>query len=571
MLKDNLPGINVTLKDGGLIIPEKGDSEPVLIIAPSLMKDAPEEPVRVRSSVDLITQGFGDFYIGGELNPIAVEWKAAIDGGAKVVYLVALKEITAERAEFLEQNAINEYVAAGGEKVNGEAKYKDVLTAATELAATRRKFIYYYDLMMGDLLDFSVSHVVVTGVNFEDEVNRLDKAFFPEVQNIEDFPNIPGIVISSEVIATQAINYPVAITLDTNDTLSLKVGSDVQTIKLDAKTYDGETLTIKDLGKDIEKKLADHTTSINARVVEENGSLVFYFEDKVSVDSATTADFLNLKGETELVRTPAGLIIKGSFSKTLADYCETKTLMKQATIGYVGIKGPIDTKVSTVRKHVEKIANMTTEMSPYLQIVGSQTGVTVPGTNSIYFTNGASHYAALVSTLPPESATTNKELSGVPAIRFDYSLRQLSQLTEKKIVTFRIKDGTRLVVTDGVTSAPDILVAGKRRPSDYTRLSTLRITQLATEVVREAVDPYIGEPNEIPQYNSINTAIKSALEKIREAGAIRGYSFSITNVTARLDHAVVLLSVVPAFELRRVDVEVNLTTSDTILDILSNN
>lgn len=106
-----------------------------------------------------------------------------------------------------------------------------------------------------------------------------------------------------------------------------------------------------------------------------------------------------------------------------------------------------------------------------------------------------------------------KPIKGVKAIRFDYSLRQLSKLTSKKIVTFRLKDSTQLVVTDGITTAPSIFMAGKVRESDFARLSTLRITQLAIQVVREAVEPFIGEANEMPQYNAMNTAIKSALEK----------------------------------------------------------
>ena len=98
MLYENLPGINVTLKDGGLIVPERGGSESILIIAPSLAKDAPEEPVLIRSSTELVQAGFGDFYVAGEVNPIVAEWKVATDAGARMVYLVALKEISLERA-----------------------------------------------------------------------------------------------------------------------------------------------------------------------------------------------------------------------------------------------------------------------------------------------------------------------------------------------------------------------------------------------------------------------------------------------------------------------------------------
>lgn len=566
MLYENLPGINVTLKDGGLIIPERGGSESMLIIAPSLVKDAPEEPVLVRTSNELVQYGFGDFYVGGEVNPIAAEWKAATDGGAKVVYLVALKEIDSVRAAELEANAIADFQANGGTLVEAQAKFNNVLVGSTDAARMRRKFIYFYDLLMSDLLDFTVDHVVVKGVTLEDEASELDAAFFPEVANVDEFPHIGGMVTSSHVFESDTINYPVAITTGTSDKLVVNVGGADVTLTIPAKTYNGSTLTITDLANDIQTVIDASPSGLQAKVRAENGKLVFYFAEVANVAAGTTATDLQLAGKTSaLVKTSFGLISRGSFAQTVADYCAMKTLMKSAAIGYIGVKSPVDTKVSTIRKYVDELMKLNTEISPYLQVVGSEVGVIMPVTNAVHYLNGATHYAALLSTLKKESAPTNKQVKGVKAIRFDYSLRQLSRLTGKKIVTFRLKDSTQLVVTDGITTAPSITIGGRVRESDFTRLSTLRITQLAITVVREAVEPFIGEANEMPQYNALNTAIKSALEKIREAGAIQGYKFNIANLSSRLDEATVVLEIIPAFELRRVEVQVNLAPSDDML------
>ncbi|MDK2600709.1 hypothetical protein QO179_24755 [Bacillus stercoris] len=57
----NLPGIEVTIADGGLILPEDSTTESLLIIAPCVKQDAPEEPVLVRQSSDLELNGFGTF------------------------------------------------------------------------------------------------------------------------------------------------------------------------------------------------------------------------------------------------------------------------------------------------------------------------------------------------------------------------------------------------------------------------------------------------------------------------------------------------------------------------------
>ncbi|MGE7726795.1 phage tail sheath protein [Bacillus cereus] len=570
MLYENLPGINVTLKDGGLIIPERGGSESILIIAPSLAKDAPEEPVLIRSSSELVQAGFGDFYVAGEVNPIAAEWKAATDGGARMVYLVALKEISTERATELEQLAIDAYVAAGHTSQEAEAKFKNVLVGTTEAVRIRRKFIYFYDLLMSDLLDFTVDHVVLKGVTLEDEATNLVGEFFPEVPNSEDFPYISGMVTSSYVMESNSIVYPVEITTGTNDKLVVKVDGKDVTFTLPAKTYNGSTLTISDLVKDIKAVIDADPTGIKANVREDSGKIVLYFDAPASVQAGTTATGLQLSNQVaKWQKTSFGVIHRGSFAQTVADYCSMKTLMKSAAIGYIGVKSPVDTKVSTIRKYVDELAKLDTEISPYLQVVGSEVGVIMPTTNSIHYVNGATHYASLLSTLRKESAPTNKPIKGVKAIRFDYSLRQLSKLTSKKIVTFRLKDSTQLVVTDGITTAPSIFTAGKVRESDFARLSTLRITQLAVQVVREAVEPFIGEANEMPQYNAMNTAIKSALEKIREAGAIQGYKFSIGNLGVYLDQATVTLEIIPAFELRRVEVEVNLAPPEYMLQGLN--
>ena len=568
MFYDNLPGINVTLKDGGLIIPESGGSESMLIIAPSLSKDAPEEPVLIRNSSELVEYGFGDFYVHGEANPIAIEWKAAVDGGCKIVYLAALKEIDLEVAAELEQNAIDAAVENGVEESAAEAKYMKVLTGDNEMSRMRRKYLYFYDLMMNTLLDFSVDHVVLKGATIEDQVTDLDPAFFPEAANIEEYPNIGGIIVSSHIIQSGLISYPVAIEADTNDELVVEVGGETLTFKLEEKTYDGRNHTLSDLVVDIQKVINEHSSNINLVVREESSRIALYFEEEAKIADGTTAVELNLKGKSAWYKTSFGLIQRGSFGQVIADYCSTKTLLKDACVGYIGVKSPVDTKVSAIRKYVDELMEIDTEMSPYLQVVGAEAGVTMPVTNSIQYINGATHYAALVSTLKKESAPTNKPVKGVSSIRFDYSLRQLSRLTSKKIVTFRLKD-SNLIVTDGVTSAPSLNIEGRLRDSDYSRLSTLRITQLAIQTVREAVDPFVGEANQMPQYNALNTAIKSALEKIREAGAIRGYKFSIANLTARLDQATVILEIVPAYELRRIEVQVSLVPSDDMLESLA--
>jgi hypothetical protein len=96
----NLPGIEVSIADGGLILPEDAATQSMLIIAPSVKPGAPTEPVLVRQSSELETAGFGTFVEAGVVNPIAAAWKAAFEGGNRRIYLMALTGAD-DKAKFL--------------------------------------------------------------------------------------------------------------------------------------------------------------------------------------------------------------------------------------------------------------------------------------------------------------------------------------------------------------------------------------------------------------------------------------------------------------------------------------
>lgn len=174
-----------------------------------------------------------------------------------------------------------------------------------------------------------------------------------------------------------------------------------------------------------------------------------------------------------------------------------------------------------------------------------------------YSSNGAAAYAGLVSSLNAESAPTNKIIPNAVGMKYSLSPSQLNDLTGFRYVTFRQRHGGAVVVTDGCTAASPLVDGTK---SDYSRLSTLRITFAAVNVVRTCAEPFIGEPNEPPQHNALNTAIRSGLDKMKAAGAISDYRFNI-NATIRqkiLGECSIDLELIPALELRRIRVSVAL-------------
>ena len=76
-------------------------------------------------------------------------------------------------------------MVAGNQLVEAQAKFKDVLVGSTEAVRMRRKFIYFYDMLMSDLLDFTVDHVVLKGVTLEDEATNLVGEFFLKFQTLK--------------------------------------------------------------------------------------------------------------------------------------------------------------------------------------------------------------------------------------------------------------------------------------------------------------------------------------------------------------------------------------------------
>jgi hypothetical protein len=173
-----------------------------------------------------------------------------------------------------------------------------------------------------------------------------------------------------------------------------------------------------------------------------------------------------------------------------------------------------------------------------------------------YTSTGEAVYAGLISTLPPQSSTTNKRIDRVVALRYEMSNSQLNNLSLKRYVTMR-RGGTPagIVVTDGVTAA----AAG----SDFVRLSTVRIVFAAMDVVREVSEPFIGEPNDAAERQALDTAIRRGLQQMVEAKALRDFAFTVTATPAEMVQGIVNVEMllVPAFEMRKIKATVKLRPS----------
>ena len=196
-----------------------------------------------------------------------------------------------------------------------------------------------------------------------------------------------------------------------------------------------------------------------------------------------------------------------------------------------------------------------------LRSVGTQTrsraialGAAVSNTSRN--TDGAGSYCGLINSLAPQSATTNKQMDGVVQLKL-LSAKQANDMVGMRHVTMYSR--TRgLVVASGVTGAYNVSPYIR---SDYVRLTTVRITHTAVDLIRSVAEKYLGEPNNAPQMNALDSEIDQVLLSMKGQGALNGYQFSISStpdqrVLGELD---INLTLVPAFEIVRINLVVSLS------------
>jgi hypothetical protein len=161
------------------------------------------------------------------------------------------------------------------------------------------------------------------------------------------------------------------------------------------------------------------------------------------------------------------------------------------------------------------------------------------GSTYNYISNGAAGYAGMVSALPIERSSTNQPID-IANVAFDLSNFQLGRLNSKGIVCCKNTTTGGVVIVDGITQAP--------KTSAYRRLSTSKTINVVDRILRTAIEPYIGLVDSLSTRNSLNTAIKSALNGLVDV-IINDFKFKIyTDISGgnlgviRVDYVIVPLN-----------------------------
>ena len=169
-----------------------------------------------------------------------------------------------------------------------------------------------------------------------------------------------------------------------------------------------------------------------------------------------------------------------------------------------------------------------------------------------YYGTGVGAYVGLVSTLAPQSAPTNKSLSGVSQLRYNLSRTQLTGLINARYITAK-STSRGVTIVDGVSAA--------REGSDYARVQTDRIVLAISKMIRVAVEPYYGEPSSKQMEAALNTTVDGVLKKFVKTQALKGYVFKIQHSATDdvIGRMVIYLTLAPTPEVREISVVIDLT------------
>ena len=225
-----------------------------------------------------------------------------------------------------------------------------------------------------------------------------------------------------------------------------------------------------------------------------------------------------------------------NFARHLAQHCLYTQLKTYPTHGVIGCSKLIGINLSTIAQRVDEICNfefdlyakkdngnymLDSDNNPYplgrclsITFLQYRTGT---GSEYTYISNGAAGYAGMVSALPIERSSTNQPFD-IDDMVFELSNYQLGRLNMKGIVCAKNSTNNGIVIVDGITQAP--------KTSAFRRLSTSKTINTVDKVLRNAIEPYIGLVDSLSTRNSLNTAIKSTLETLKDV-IINNYKFKI--------------------------------------------
>lgn len=254
-----------------------------------------------------------------------------------------------------------------------------------------------------------------------------------------------------------------------------------------------------------------------------------------------------------------------NFARHLAQHCMYTSLKTAPAHGIIGTKVLLDTSLASVANRVSELASLGLDTTlvgkkangtdmldrnnmPYpigrkVSVTFGQYVVTTDDGHS-YVSNMAAGYAGMVSKLPLDQSSTNQVIS-IPTPMFELTNYQLGVMNQAGYVTVKKAYSNNWVITDGITMASS--------DSPFKRLSATRIADGIDELIRSVCEPFLGLINNLTNQNSLRSAIKSELEKIK-GSLIEDYKFRL--ITDKESNVLGILNIeyaiIPLYEIRQI-------------------
>lgn len=518
-LNYSLPGVELELQDGGLSA-STAEEQTVLIIGPTTNTTTKSDDTESDKRV---------------LDPIVIKGKSSFGKG------VALGEYTTSNSIARGYKQVNDIRAGGISAIplpadsvifNNEAE-------TVEIKAEKRlkAWMLLHDIM-GSLKNNSVYDAVVF------------KNMYPEDYKIEDVPVIAINYLKDALdgkVTTKLTNFEI------NDGTVICVAPDATIETNNVKKVEYITIT-EEVGEEPNKtKKETNILPFSFVTLKVANDTVTIDTDKCYIPEVNDDPFYSEHVSGELVGTKdkdKELITKTfDLAELVAGFCFITSITNKQILGFMSIKPPVENDIVSIKKWVE--AAPIAIYNGYLQLIAAPTAAfSFEATG--YTDTVEAAYCGLVESLNSESSTTNKAIPGIRAFDATLSSSQCSALSLKNYVTLRKRKGV-YVVCDGLTTAG--------ADSDYTRLTTIRITNEVVESVRDVGDPYIGEPNTTASRNALQAQIKEMLAQMQAAGKISGFIDPelVCSTQDIIDgNLKILIAFFPVFELRRINLVIAL-------------
>lgn len=273
------------------------------------------------------------------------------------------------------------------------------------------------------------------------------------------------------------------------------------------------------------------------------------------------------------------------FQRELALACMALTYRTRMTHGFIDVKPNSNTTLIGVDDYVAKLVdtrsnrfymtdmngdvilgedNKPMDIGWYTSAVVGPEPIMFSDTLGTYYGSPAIAYAALNAVIAPQSSPMNKAIRNAQGLKFKLSNKQMDALIGAGYVVFKLKNeglaagsNTPYVVNGDTAGGPNC---------DYKDIAVVKVVKDVVDRVREVCDPFIGEPNTLPQRNAMSAQISKVLAKLADpdVGEIQGYDFT---VSATLEQQIsgkttIALTIIPATTLKEITTVVALRAAE---------